>query len=271
MAQFLHEVWRLLVDFWPHFVAAAILFSSLFASAHAVLHKRDTCATIGWVGLIWLSPIFGVALYFLFGVNRIKRRAVLLRSGQLRSEPPASAHVCPPELLDEKLGLRDRHMATLAELVGRLTSRPLLHGNAIEPLDGGDRAYPAMLAAIDSATRSIALMTYIFDNDRVGRQFVAALHNAVARGVEVRVLIDDIGSRYSIPSIIGALAKAGVRVERFLPLVRARLPFLCQPAKPPQDSGRRRPDRLHRRHEHPRGNDPARWRRSIACKTCISA
>ena len=47
--------------------------------------------------------------------------------------------------------------------------------------------------------------------------FADALGRAVARGVEVRVLIDGIGSSYSFPSITGLLAAKGVRVERFLP------------------------------------------------------
>ncbi len=216
MDQFFHQTLELLREFWPHLTGAVLVIAPLLASAHAVLHKRDTRATIGWVGLIWLAPIFGVILYILLGVNRIQRRATLLRSGQLRAEPKAVDGVCTPERLEKMLADNNRHIATLVELVGRLTHRPLLSGNQIEPLVGGDAAYPAMLSAIDGAKRSIAMMTYIFDNDAVGKQFVEAFERAVKRGVDVRVLIDAIGSRYSFPSIVGVLAKAGVRVERFL-------------------------------------------------------
>ncbi len=216
MEQFIHDVYQTFSDFWPHIFGVMIVVAAIVATVHAVLHKRDTRATIAWVGLIWLSPVIGVALYFMFGVNRIRRRGTMLRSGQTRPAPPASAHVTTAADLERTLGPQNRHMATLIELVGRLTDRPLLAGNKVEPLDGGDAAYPAMLAAIDSATRSIALMTYIFDNDRVGRMFAEALGRAVGRGVEVRVLIDDVGSRYTFPSIVGQLEKLGVRVARFL-------------------------------------------------------
>jgi cardiolipin synthase len=81
----------------------------------------------------------------------------------------------------------------------------------------GDAAYPAMLAAIKAAERSISLVTYIFDNDRSGRRFVDALGEAVKRGVQVRVLIDDAGARYSLPSIVHPLRHARVPVARFLP------------------------------------------------------
>ncbi len=216
MEQFVRDVTQTLKDFWPHFFAAFMVIAALVATGHAILNKRDTRSTIAWVGLIWLSPVLGVALYYMFGVNRIKRKAELLRSGQQRSEPRISAHTCTAEKLSETLGLQNRHVTTLVNLVGRLTDRPLVCGNKVEPLDGGDAAYPAMIAAIDSATKSVALMSYIFDNDRVGRMFVEALNRAVKRGVMVRVLIDDIGARYTIPSIIRTLEKSGVRVGRFL-------------------------------------------------------
>jgi cardiolipin synthase len=100
---------------------------------------------------------------------------------------------------------------------GALTKRPLLCGNRIDPLVGSNEAYPAMLEAIESAQFSISLGTYIFNNDDTGRKFVAALGAAVERGVEVRVLIDAIGLRYTWPSILAPLKKAGVPVARFLP------------------------------------------------------
>jgi cardiolipin synthase len=140
----------------------------------------------------------------------------LLRSGQYRAEPRALERECPADQLDQILTANNRHMRTLVELVGRVTRRPLLAGNHFEPLAGGDAAYPAMLAAIDAATRSVSLMSYIFDNDPMGHRFVDALKKAVGRGVEVRVLVDAIGSRYTFPSIIGVLHRAGVRADRFL-------------------------------------------------------
>src|SRR3546814_1368028 len=67
----------------------------------------------------------------------------------------------------------------------------------VTPLHNGEQAYPRMLAAIAAARETIWLGTYIFDNDAVGQQFVAALSQAKSRGVQVKVLIDDTGERYS--------------------------------------------------------------------------
>ena len=105
----------------------------------------------------------------------------------------------------------------LARTVSRVVAQPLTAGNKIQPLVNGDAAFPAMLAAIESAKKSVSLCTYIFDNDESGRKFVAALARAVARGVAVRVLIDAAGTRYSWPPITGSCGTQKFPFAKFLP------------------------------------------------------
>jgi len=217
MESMLSTAWRWWDVLWPHLLAASILAINVIASAHAILVKRDTRSTIGWVGLIWLSPVFGAIAYAVLGVNRIRSRAGQLRAGQLAVIHELRNAVPDADRLGVAIGPPHAPLRSLATLVGRATGRPLVDGNEIEPLRGGDEAYPRMLTAIDAATRSIGLASYIFDNDPTGRLFAAALARAARRGVAVRVLIDGIGSSYTWPSIVGVLAEQGVRVERFLP------------------------------------------------------
>jgi cardiolipin synthase A/B len=87
----------------------------------------------------------------------------------------------------------------------------------VRPLFNGDEAYPEMLAAITHAGHSVALATYIFDRDDAGLRFVEALRAAVQRKIQVRVLVDDTGARYSFPTIVRALHDARVPVATFLP------------------------------------------------------
>src|SRR3546814_17052015 len=87
----------------------------------------------------------------------------------------------------------------------------------VTPLHNGEQAYPRMLAAIAAARETIWLGTYIFDNDAVGQQFVAALSQAKSRGVQVKVLIDETGERYSWPRIGLRLQQAGIDIASFNP------------------------------------------------------
>ena len=193
---------------WQVLGGALHVALALGVSAHIVLTKSDVRSAIGWTGLVWLAPFVGTALYFSFGVNRIRRRAGRMRGRPDAPRPgPGPAGEVPPGT---------DALRSLAALVGALTKAPLSAGNTLEPLVNGDEAYPAMLAAIDGAQRSVALATYIFDRGQVADRFVDALARAVGRGVEVRVLIDGVGARYSRPRIASALRARGVRVAEFL-------------------------------------------------------
>ena len=199
-----------LSQFWPHLVAGFDLLAAALASGHALLYKRDSRAATLWIGIVWLLPLFGSILYLVFGVNRIRRRAI-----QLGVHKTFNRAV--PENFGEEEPAGAEHLKLLARVVERVVERPLTSGNEIQPLVNGDEAFPVMLAAIEAAQKSIALVSYIFDNDPTGKQFVAALGRAVKRGVQVRVLIDAAGTRYSWPPITHVLRRARVPFARFLP------------------------------------------------------
>lgn len=205
MPQFLADWWWVVSG-----VASAVTVAvDVAAAAHIALYKRDSRAAIGWMGVIWLAPLVGAALYFLFGINRLRRKALRLRPVHPPRPDPDADPPPPPAVPD--------HLTGLDRLVRRTTGRPLVPGNRVTPLRDGDRVYADMTAAVHAAEHTVGLSTYIFDNDAAGRLFVDALGAAVARGVAVRVLIDDVGRRYSWPSVIGRLRRAGVPVARFLP------------------------------------------------------
>ncbi len=213
----------LLAELWPFVLSFGHIAGAIGVTIDAVLRKRQVPAVIGWVGLAWLAPIIGSMLYVTFGINRIKRAAIALQrepvlgdTGEFRSSLAG---------IEFLRALADQHptLPGLARLGLQATGNPLLPGNAITLLQDGDEAYPAMLAAINGAERTVALLSYIFDDDATGQEFLRALTAAVARGVEVRVLIDDVGSRYSRPTMVSRLRAAGIPVAAFLP---TRLPRL---------------------------------------------
>jgi len=196
--------------YWPHLAAGFDILACLLASSHALLHKRDTRAATIWLGVIWALPALGPLLYLTLGVNRIRRRAIKLGVHKTRSRDI-------PENLGEPEPSGAEHLKHIARVVSRVTPQPLTAGNKISPLVNGDETFPAMLAAIEAAKRSITLVTYIFDNDATGKKFITALERAVKRGVAVRVLVDSAGTRYSFPPITFKLRHAKIPFAKFLP------------------------------------------------------
>jgi len=203
-------------------IAAISLALALGASGHVILHKRDVRAALGWIAFVWFAPVVGPLAYFILGVNRIRRRAQALKLPAVRTKVPDDLRPPPPALPPGT-----EHLRPLVALADGVVRRPLVAGNAVTLLPSGEAAYPAMVAAIDAATRSVTLCTYIFDPGVAGNAFVDALARAHGRGAQVRVLVDAVGARYGWPPAHRLLRKAGVPVELFLPrLAPWLLPFV---------------------------------------------
>jgi cardiolipin synthase len=82
----------------------------------------------------------------------------------------------------------------------------------------GREIFPAMLAAMDAAQKSIQLETYTFSDGQLGRRFLEALLAASRRGVRVSVLVDAAGSWFLPDNFFNSLVTAGAEVCRFNPL-----------------------------------------------------
>jgi len=207
--------------FWALFLSAVHFAAAVAVTVHAALHKRNSRAAIGWIGLGWLAPFFGPALYLLLGINRIQRTGASLGLADKWKaaivDNDGAAWPSGPTMGAEDISIGHSGFVGMDLLVERITGKRLSAGNAVEPLVDGDKAYPAMLQAIRSARRSIALASYIFDDDAVGRSFLEALSEARKRGVQVRVLVDAVGARYSRVRMIGLLRAEQVPAEQFLP------------------------------------------------------
>ena len=200
--------------YWPHIVLGLSLIIGAIAAIHATMTKEEVRSALGWVGVIMLSPFIGALVYAIAGVNRMRRSSLTVqRDGMTDIELYHLSHYdATPDQVEDVSGRNFIAMKRLGDVVSRCN---LTSGNNIEVLQSGDIAYAAMLEAIAQAKRSILLETYIFDNDEIGKKFADALGKAVIRGVEVRVLVDAVGARYSTPSIVGLLRSKTVRAEVF--------------------------------------------------------
>jgi len=190
---------------------------AMVSVGHVLISKRDPKAAIGWIVVCILVPVAGPFLYYLFGINRVRTRAQKLqrRSGSLHI---AGSMTVQKQMIGAitDVGSTNEN-PELVHISDTVTDRPLVGGNLIEVLHSGEQAYPAMLAAIENAERSLFLATYIFETDHTGRSFIDALSRAVRRGVDVKVMVDGLSDLFHLPRASRLLKKSGIPVVRFLP------------------------------------------------------
>ena len=85
-------------------------------------------------------------------------------------------------------------------------------------LPDGSEAFEARIALIRRAEKSIEVQYYLIADDRTGQEFLVALRDAAARGVRVRVLVDDLYATGQDDLWASMAALENVEVRMFNPL-----------------------------------------------------
>jgi cardiolipin synthase A/B len=99
--------------------------------------------------------------------------------------------------------------------MGALLGPAIVSGNTIDALQNGAEIFPAMLAGIASATRTITFETYIYWSGKVGNEFAAALIERARAGVQVHVMLDWLGSKRIDAKLVHRMQQVGIQVVRY--------------------------------------------------------
>ncbi|MBU0656594.1 MAG: cardiolipin synthase [Gammaproteobacteria bacterium] len=177
-----------------------------------VSQRRESGATLAWVLVIVLLPFLGLLSFWLFGTTRLHLRRRKRR--KVEEKLARSLERVQPDLdgTQQIMGISP----SLLKLARKLDDVGPLAGNSVDTMrDGGD-VFAALENAFDTATRHIHLIYYIWEPDFTGERLRDALVRAAQRGVEVRLLLDDVGSRQAKQRFFAPLLAVGGHVERFL-------------------------------------------------------
>ncbi len=102
--------------------------------------------------------------------------------------------------------------------LGVLLGPPVVAGNKVVALHNGEAIFPAMLAAIRGAQRTITFESYIYWSGTIGKEFADALSERARSGVRVHVLLDWLGSQKIDEALLDEMRGAGMEVELYHPL-----------------------------------------------------
>lgn len=168
------------------------------SSPHWLNQRWWKLALAEWLGLV-LAFLVAVLIFCLFFIRRHSLEYHLDHTFAVRD----------PEFFASALALSD----------------PIaISGNKIELLANGDEYFPAMLKAISSAQETVNFATYILHSDEVGHQFRDAFCERARAGIQVRVLLDGIGSGLGLDnSDVEMMKKAGCKFAYYHPTASWRV------------------------------------------------
>jgi len=198
---------------WFEIFVGSYFLWVLAACGTLLMERRSPTATLAWIFAFIAIPVVSGFYYILFGPRRLqrRRRRYGISRASLRAKGLASADGPPrPGLAPDAVGL--------AAVGRRLEQGEPTFASAVKLLDDGDRCMEALEEAIVAAKHHIHMEYYIWEPDHVGTHFRDLLAEAASRGVEVRVLYDDLGSPHMNRAFWTALTEAGGEVLEFNPV-----------------------------------------------------
>lgn len=171
---------------------------------HMLYQRRSPTSIISWLLLFIILPYFSLVLYFLIGMRKRPDK---------KNRPLIELEYCNTDDIKVDMIFRLNGVSGLSS------------DNSLELITDSTVAYDALIHEIRSAKESISFSTYVFKNDKTTREILKELTKRVKEGVNVRIIIDSIGSYrlYFFQGCLKELRNAGGEVRFFMPLFR--LPY----------------------------------------------
>lgn len=187
-----------------------------------LLENRAPEKTMVWLIIFSLLPVLGFIIYVVFGR---KTRGQLFRHKHLVN--PRFSHT-PHQQTELEQGGMFLHLFTdseekLARLLMNSNNALLSGSNRVEILLNGYEKFQALFNALEGARHHIHLSYFIFKDDEIGEDVLKILSRKVAEGVEVRVILDGMGSLSVSGGFMRSMRQSGIQAEWFFPI---RFPYI---------------------------------------------
>lgn len=184
-----------------------------------ILENRNPVKSLSWSLVLIALPVIGLILYLFLGQNL--RRSKIISKKSIKQVERINGYY---EMLKKKFSINDIVLPSALQSRRRLISLLYKNNHALYTTDNdvdvfflGKDALDEMYQAIDEAKQFIHLQSYIFEkNDVVGKRFVDLLKRKASEGVEVRLLVDSVGSWSINKRFHHQMQEAGVESYEFL-------------------------------------------------------
>lgn len=204
----MNEVLTYLKEAFYVFYVLAILGSIIVI----ILENRNPLKTIAWILVLTFLPIVGLLAYLTFGQKWYKHHLIGKRSYKKVAQSPAMGE------LERTLSTFPVSYKRQARLFMKTESAFPFPGNTTVPYFDGASFVTSLLREIANARHHIHLEYYIFMDDATGRLVTDALIAKAREGVEVRVIVDDLGCWKAKKRFFSNMERNGIEVVRFMPV-----------------------------------------------------
>lgn len=192
---------------------AVLVLSSILV---VISENRNAAKSLAWILALIFLPVLGLLLYLLFGQS-LRQETLLSQSNR---EKLFNSNKLPDVDIDA-LPFSENNKQ-LIKMCNRLDASRFYPGNDVRVYVRGNEKFEDLLFDIRHAQKFIHIQYFIFRDDVLGRRIRDALVEAVERGVEVRLLFDDMGCFTVRRGFFKEMKARGVEVRAFMRIFQFR-------------------------------------------------
>jgi cardiolipin synthase len=196
---------------WP-IVTGVIVVWAIAMAIVVILERRSPAATMAWILVLALVPLFGWLIYTLIGPRRLVRKRLKRRTSRKVIEEAVGA------LHEIDDAAPDHHRGQLARLAQHLGEAGPLRAEAVDIYTEGAAAFAEILTAIEGARHHVHLEYYIWEPGKLGTQLRDLLIARAQGGIEIRLILDGTGAAGIKEAFLRPLRAAGAQVAWFNPV-----------------------------------------------------
>ena len=206
-------------------LSLVFLLTSVPIAFIIILEKRSPFKTAAWILVLVMLPVIGLVFYLFFGQEYRKQKLFSRRGIKAlsRYRRVTSKQLRRLQKMEIDLPHPFENYRKIISLLLNNSHAVLTTGNHLKILNDGRKTSDSIFDALEKAQHHIHLEYYIIDNDQTGKRLKEILIRKRAQGVEVRLIIDDVGSWGLGKKYIESLKKAGIEIYSFMEVRFPRL------------------------------------------------
>ena len=217
--------WQTIKDFiaeW-YWIPMLLIYAGIIITI--LSENRNPSKSLAYILVLVFLPLIGLLVYYFVGRKPVFKKIVFNRKRLIDRKKMQQYYEHLKPVMEERLLLLENDIGDMAFPFRYLyyQNQSLIStGNSVRLLNNGEEKFPALFEALENARSHIHLEYYIFTADDVGNQIADILIKKHHEGVEVRIIVDDVGSNH-IKNLPDKFKEAGVELLKTLPVAFSSL------------------------------------------------
>ena len=202
------------MEFYVAIVILLMLANMISVFSLIFIERKDPTTTWAWLLILMLIPGIGFIIYLLLGQNLSRQK--IFREKKIIDKTRAAGLEEMQEIRGIKKELQDEY-SDLILMNYNHCGAIYTTGNEVKTYISGEKKFQDLIKDIRAAKKFIHIEYYIFRFDDLGKAIINELKEKVDEGIEVRLLVDGMGSKSLKQKEIRYIKSLGIKFSIFFP------------------------------------------------------